>query len=538
MFRTLLSNNTNRRATLYALLVVAIVSCLTLIDVYSGEYKYGFGNQGEVIPIHMRLENPDYLSEDYLVNSLQQYNVRTNFSYFMYLNRIVTFGVFDYPAIYLFYYIAVSFFSMLGIYFMTEFFSRSKAYRLCILVLTMITPMISIGGTYLFTRYYRELLPSSFAALFMIWAVYFFLKKRYFTTFFLLALATCFHVLIGILSAIIFGVALIYTLRLKKKKKIVLIIGMYGLLSLPFLMPPIVDMVNSGTVDSDRVAYIIAFFRNPHHYVPSTWDVGPVIRFFVLELIAVALLFTNPIKKSRYLKVSLLIFFLITNLMFLVGYVFVDVYPVSGIIKLQIFRISILNDLIIRIILISSLFYYLHTLFSKRIHEHVVRIGLCCIFVIFIISVAIWKFPNYGKFLYYKQIPPFPEQMNAIEWIKRNTSDDSVFITSISDHYFRLQAERAVVINFKQFVFRDADVLEWYSRIEDLCGMEKPACVGWDCVEYCRLEFLKYTEDDMLYLDQKYGADYVFTTTGHELSFSKVYEDQGYTIYKLPPNEE
>ncbi|MCA9374824.1 hypothetical protein KC622_00675, partial [Candidatus Dojkabacteria bacterium] len=230
---------------------------------------------------------------------------------------------------------------------------------------------------------------------------------------------------------------------------------------------------------------------------------------------------------------KLALIFVALNIMYFCGYFFVEVITLTPFVKLQLFRISILTDLLTKLIIIASSLIIIKKILKRvnlsvRQHKYILTV------IVFTISGVLvgLKVPDLHSHI---NIYPVTASINqaAYQWVAENTSPDDVFLAPVGERNIRLQMNRAVAANFKQFVFKDNQVIEWYEEIKDFCGMEEPNCRGWACAEYCDSKFSAYSEEQLLTLGKKYHAEYLITTNPNLHKFDLVYKDTKYSIYKL-----
>jgi len=66
------------------------------------------------------------------------------------------------------------------------------------------------------------------------------------------------------------------------------------------------------------------------------------------------------------------------------------------------------------------------------------------------------------------------------KFAKENTPEDSTFLTPPNWGQFRVLARRAIVVDFKSFLFSDREMLEWYNRIISCYG--EPTNAGFSMI--------------------------------------------------------
>ena len=122
--------------------------------------------------------------------------------------------------------------------------------------------------------------------------------------------------------------------------------------------------------------------------------------------------------------------------------------------------------------------------------------------------------------------PPLDERGNWIKmqvWVKENTPKDALFITPPYHQSFRIFSERGMVGDWKdgtQQYFHTAYSYDWWERMQDLGGGGR--------------QFDNFNKDQILSVANKYGASYLVFPKSKKLDLTKVYENQEFTVYKLP----
>ena len=65
------------------------------------------------------------------------------------------------------------------------------------------------------------------------------------------------------------------------------------------------------------------------------------------------------------------------------------------------------------------------------------------------------------------------ENDKLYEWIQGNTPNDAIFIIPPTMEDFRLRANRAIVVDWKAFPFKDSAIIEWRDRIFDVTNNQE-----------------------------------------------------------------
>lgn len=119
-------------------------------------------------------------------------------------------------------------------------------------------------------------------------------------------------------------------------------------------------------------------------------------------------------------------------------------------------------------------------------------------------------------------------------WARINTPHDAIFIAPPYLESFRLRAERAIVVDFKSFPFKDIAILEWRQRINDLSGGESLS-LGNNYRSQLATSYDNLSAEQFVQLAVKYNAKYVITR--HSLSTSRflhtVYTNGTYYVTEI-----
>lgn len=108
-------------------------------------------------------------------------------------------------------------------------------------------------------------------------------------------------------------------------------------------------------------------------------------------------------------------------------------------------------------------------------------------------------------------------------WAKRNSPKDALFITPPYKEGFRIFSERSIVGDWKDGTQQYFDIeysYEWWRRMKDLGGGGR----GYDSL----------SEGRYIELAGKYGASYLVVPKDRKLNLERVYENEGYAVYRLP----
>lgn len=116
-------------------------------------------------------------------------------------------------------------------------------------------------------------------------------------------------------------------------------------------------------------------------------------------------------------------------------------------------------------------------------------------------------------------------------YARENTPQSAVFVVSPMSGRFRLVSGRAVVVDFKSFVFQDASIAEWMERITDVYG--RTELTGFPAAFDLESQYHHIPDDRLAFVAEKYGADYAVLYSDTASRYPVVYEDGNFKLVHL-----
>ncbi len=240
-----------------------------------------------------------------------------------------------------------------GIIAISKHFAKDKSYILSTLIMLFAISLVSgkyIGGHPVWvTGAYHSQISFGIGVL----AFYYALKEKFNISFILLALATLMHLLVGVYCAAFCAVFLaIYVIKNKCYKKLWCVIPWVITCLAIFLLMYIDGSTSTNEMTSDLFLKIHVHFRHPHSHKLSTWGSVHWIDFGLL-IAGIFILLIACKDYTKHFKKIITIFFastLFTAIMLLIGYVFVEVIPITFIAKIQPGRCVFIYRFIIEVI--------------------------------------------------------------------------------------------------------------------------------------------------------------------------------------------
>ncbi|HMB90233.1 MAG TPA: hypothetical protein VKP65_05255, partial [Rhodothermales bacterium] len=247
-------------------------------------YDYGTSDQDEFIPYLLHRLDPSLFTQDWFVmTQVSEFGVR---SYFV--TVLQSFTLFFPPwlaALLLF--VLTWLLMAAALYALGLVLTRNRIASATTVVLTLVmTPRWTLGGNDLTSA---MLVPSNVAWCLALWGLVLFLHRRWLWAGLLLGLTTWMQALVGLQVAGLLGlVLLIKAVRENKKgnsRAVLVFSGAFVLSALLSLGPLIYQQLSADpqlATETPSLFYIMAVFRNPHHYLFDAYPLGSKLRFGLL----------------------------------------------------------------------------------------------------------------------------------------------------------------------------------------------------------------------------------------------------------------
>ena len=443
-------------------------------------YAYGYSDQDEFLPYLMHLLDSSLFTQDWFVGTqLSSFSIR---AYFVYL-LLVPAKLLTPPIAVGLLYLISWFATASGIYALAFHLSQNRIASITSVALALVmTPFWTLGGNDLV---HSMLVPSMFGWSLGIWGTVFFAKNRVIYSALLLGLATLFQALVGLQLGLLLGAVMIMQFIAKKDRTIKDIYTfsiVYLASASPALIPLFYQQLNAVSpgiyemTGAPSLFYIMAEFRNPHHYLFHSFDLLRASQFALLSALGLVSLFFCARRNKAfptYLVVSLLS---IIGLICIFAYLGTETYENLTVAKLQLFKLTVFA----KVLLIISTCAALLTIIPKRFQTIIERYfwGYSGRFTL--IYIIVYSLLIVGQsHRYQSKVFPFSatnDPLNVVyDWARINTPNSSVFAVPPSWSGFRTSAQRGIVINHKAFPYKDEDIVKWYMRLESIAPINRPA---------------------------------------------------------------
>ncbi len=540
--------------------MTAVLLVLTLLFPFIFKYQYLITNQFTQIPIINSILDPNYLTNDWYVSLSRSFGPRTIFAYYMSVfARFATL-----PGAFFINYLLYIFCIIWSTYNLAQMLFQNKLISFMTTIFVLFGTTYGIGGNILITRDFSA--PQLPLAL-IITALILLLQEKIFLSLLLIIFATYLHPLIGWEggSLILFGWS-IYDLFLKNQKgqfiPVLKIWGWFALSTLALSLAYFSELSTTPVGISQQILInILAFSRNPHHNIASTWRLMDFVRFLIFLATALFIsykIYPSSNQAARNLFKLLFIISGIILVLNLLGFVFTEIWPIYQVVVAQLFRnnlflfftaavifyggtLTLVKKRQLPTIFLTAIFLFNQPLFSLTGKADLLAFivflvaGLLYVykkyFLVIVLLLLAFYLTNYHiPFRYDSDVDQSASFIQLINWVKTNTPEKAVFIIPPEMEDFRLMSQRAVVADWKGFPFQKVGMWQWYQRMCDL-GNIKNCKDGLIQRNEVVIGYLTLTPTDILRLAEKYQASYLISSLYYP-SLKLVYQND-YFLYEI-----
>ncbi len=525
-----------RKSWLVPTLLLVAGYCLYLIRF---GYGYGSSDQDEFLPYLLHLTDNSFFENDWFVQTqMATFSVRT---FFVYVLRILSFVLpiwFSVLLVYLTSWAGIA----IALYRLADFLSHNRFVAIISTAfICLLTPFWTLGGNDLL---HSMLVPSMTAWAIGLWAFFFYLKQQYLAAAFYAGLATLMQALVGLQIAGLIALLLLLSWFFDKNeslsfKRVVRYIVTYAAVASFALVPLFYQQFNSTfepDADQPSLFYIMALFRNPHHYLFYSFNKIRVFQFFLLLLVGyMSLLLLKRNRPSLFTQVVFRLIAIIAFLGFL-AFVGTEVYPSLILAKLQLFKMTIILKMLMVISACTIAVRLLPKLTDKLDHLVFERPALLALLLLGAVSMVLIVQPGRFSQKIYAYNKKAIASAQLAEWGRSHADQDEVFAVPPSWSSFRYHAQRAIAINHKAFPYHDRDIPEWFNRIKAMAPGYKPERTDGSLLEILDNRYNALSSQVLEHLSFEYEFDYVIRSSplaDDTSQFELIHKNGDWLVYRL-----
>lgn len=457
------------RASLFAVLLAMLLYFLRF------GYDYGQSDQDETIPYLLhRLDETLFTTDWFVQTQAEGIGVRTGFVWLLYGLALIL------PP-----WIAVLVLHVLtwlglgtGVFALARHLTRhTLAAVLAVVVTLVLTPQWTLGGNDLV---HRMLVPTMVAWGAGLWGMACFCRQQEVRAALLFGLATWVQALVGLHLGLVFGLVLGLDLaggRILRPPAEALrpfwrFCGAFLVSALPGVGPLVWAQLSASpdlaAPETPSLFYLLAAFRNPHHYLPSAFPLTSWLKFGALLTGGVAVLLT-PVLRRRFTTPRLPEAMLaLTGGILLFALAFTEGWPSLAVARLQLFALTVLLKPLLVILVVGAAVTVLPERHQAWIEARCMGPGALVAVVLLWLVVAGMLAADQPWLR--SRVAPLAQSQSPIArveaWAQANTLVEAVFAIPPSVSSFRTFATRAIVVNFKSIPYEPPLLVEWYTRLQ------------------------------------------------------------------------
>ncbi|MEM9273064.1 MAG: DUF6798 domain-containing protein [Cyanobacteria bacterium P01_F01_bin.143] len=309
-------------------------------------YKLTSSNIYNQVPAIISLLNPELYNEDFYIQEMTQFTPRFYYYYLIYWG--VKLGISLPWVCFILYLIAFSSF-LIGLYSLGRILNQS---RLSATIFTFLGFAATVNGRIGHADLFRvDPIPATLAMGLVIWGFYFCFRQKWILGYLFFGLTCFLQFLVGALPGVLMAIPLLVSAKKNKKfQQIFFSFFVLGVCVCLIYIPMLLSgNTNSGNVGNEEFVYLYGFLRHPHHLIFSSFGFRGSRGWINFILFTIGgLLCINSCKsldKDNKFKLSTVI--VVSCCLLLINYIFVELYPINFIAKLQFARATPFSQLMI-----------------------------------------------------------------------------------------------------------------------------------------------------------------------------------------------
>ncbi len=496
----------------FLLQLLAAVLLYATVIIYQG-YQYGQSDQTQILPVLYEQDYPGTYPKDHYVHTYldSKVNERTIF------HAMLRHMGYASPAMVFFWHALASIALLLAWIRIAGLYIRNKALQwICLGLVLTIGFHTATGSNEI---YYNQFVPSLPAKAFASWAIYYWLKQKYWYWSILLLPAVLLQPLVGLQVFMITIAALgIDWLRKKETKQLPMLpIALYLIISIPWIV--LLAKNNGGQTDPGKFMDII-HFRLWHHFFGFNFRTIDII----LTLIFTIVCLTFYKGKLRWMFGTILFGILVYE----IG---VEYIRSPLILYTQWWKTSIWIEAF-AFIAVFSFFEEKLKLENKFARfSFVFPLLLLAALAIYRLSGIFSVMPEYSAPLSYKS----GDGVDISQKAKVLTPDTALFVIPHELTAFRWYSHRSNYVDWKAMLHNETFLFDWYSRIGRVYGYDIPLQVAGNTMSEVANLQNEPPGSETIALWRSLGITHFISKMKPVDGFQPLGSNLTYRIYAIPP---
>ncbi len=502
----MISNNKDLILHIFA----AILLYATVI-IYQG-YQYGQSDQTQILPVLYEQDHPGTYPKDHYVHTYLDSNVneRTIF------HAILRYIGYASPVMVLIWHAIASIALLLAWIRIAGLYIRNKALLwICIGLILTIGFHAATGSNEI---YYNQFVPSLPAKAFASWAIYYWLKQKYWYWSAMLIPAVLIQPLVGLQVFIVTIAALgIDWLQKKETKQLpILPISLYVLITLPWII--LLAMNNGGQTDPGKFMDII-HFRLWHHFFGFTFSTFDLILTFLFAITCLS--FYKG--KLRWMFATILFGIAVYE----IGVEFIR-SPL--ILYTQWWKTTIWIEAFAFIAVFSFVDQKL------ELENKFTRWGLAFP-ILLLLAVSIYRLSGIFGAMPDYAAPLSNSPNDGVEISQKSkelTPDTALFIIPYDLTSFRWYSRRSNFIDWKAMLHNETFLYDWYDRVSEIYAFDMKAQEEGQTIRSNAAAMLSDPDAEQIAKWKSLGITHMIGYPGKGSGMEPLAQNATYALFRLP----
>lgn len=549
-----------RRHQIAMALIIALFSMVVLV---THQYSYGSGDHAIVIPFVKEASNPTLYPDDYLIAQKPYF-----YTYFWdFLGLLARYLHLDLPPLFFIGYFLAVYLSFWGFWLLaTTLFEKQEVAVLTLFFLLF--PRQGLGGV----RTLERFLYTRVAALpILLFAFYFFFKKRYELAFVFLGIGFLIHPLSAAYVIAMLTISALFHFKEIGFKRGIICLCLLILPILPLLIKKILHTppsLNGFWADPQWIELLRMRESSSDHLFPLSWSRE---LFFRAGLMLVLFFISWKHKPRDFYHHTIIASSLTIIALCFVGTIFVEFFPTTSVIQFQFFRSfrfltyftilyfanyffreiaekkNIFDKMAVGILGIGILYnarnweqaYTVlliftagYTCYYLKTHKNLLLKYSIMLFVGFVLVAGMYGTYKRGFIRFTNE--QSQEWLDVQLWAKHSTDQQDIFIVPPNSGGFRVESERTIYGDWgdgTQMFFNPAFGKEWIRRMHRL-GCEDESCLE-DIEGFLGLKEAEISAIAAEFPHEDRHIFFVTFRTRDHLNFPVVYKNNEFLVYQI-----
>lgn len=460
---------------LYTRSILFAIAGWSFLLLYHG-YRFGTNDHVELLPYTLFLSDHSLYPHDFFIQGLHATvpNERTIFA-----GLLIPFVNYLPITCFLLHFIS-TIILLLGLENFVLRFIKNKyvawaAILLCLIPLDDYT----LGNVELYSNCVQA---SSVATAIIIWAINYFLDRKYTIAAVLISIGTFTQLLEGLDVMMVLSLIMLYKLLVSKSvslKKAAYFIGIFALTAGVYLVIILTSKTAGNSSLSNAEVFKIMFeFRHPHHFIFSTFPLKKKLLFAVFTLVGTFYYHLRNREISMFLLLSFIgiVFYAIAT----------DVFHFIPIANFQFYKITSWVKFfgVVSIVGLIAEWSVIKNITPKEMKLDSALAAVVSVSIITLLYFKPGASPFFGPYQFSKNYVAKDPMLSICTQVKNITPTHAVFIVPFDNSEFKYYAQRSCYVEFKANVRNKKYTGEWYRRLGEVYGVsyempEKGFALHW-----------------------------------------------------------